>query len=239
MKTINISTHNAQKRFFMTDDELKNFFEYLENEITEQGYDFKYTTDETVDELSADFVNNLISYFYFEVLGKKIDLKTGIYPDYMIITDVLYGIIDQYNYKNHQEKLTALDKINNAVCPETDIEELNKIAQFYAFNIKDEIKILGLEKITNEHGEKATGLKSYKVQFEIGSENFFELIFLDIENNKFFVADGEASYLESNRHDLDIALFSLIDILYPDFLEDSINGIKEKLLEWTKENVSK
>lgn len=239
METINISTYNTQNRFFMTENELKNFFEYIENEATKHGYGFKYTTDETVDELSAGFVNELISYFYFEVLGKTINLQTGIYPDYMIITDVLHGVIEQYNYKNHQEKLAALDKINNAICPETDIEELNKIAQFYAFNIKDEIKILGLEKITNEQAEKATRFEAYKVEFEIGSENFFELIFLDIENNKWFVAEEEESYLESNRHDLDIALFSLIDVVYPDFLEDSINGIKEKLLEWTKENISK
>lgn len=136
MKTIYISTHNAQKRFFMTDDELKEFFEYLENEITEQGYDFKYTTDEVVDDLSTNVVNDSVSYFYYDVLKKTINLQAGIYPDYLMTAEILGKIVKQYDFETCQNEKDALDEINQAVYPETDISKLNKIVQHYAVDIK-------------------------------------------------------------------------------------------------------
>lgn len=136
METIYISTHNAQKRFFMTDDELKEFFKYLEDEITEQGYDFKYTTDEVVDNLSTNVVNDSVSYFYYDVLKKTINLQAGIYPDYLMTAEILGKIVKQYDFETCQNEKDALDEINQAVYPETDISKLNKIVQHYAVDIK-------------------------------------------------------------------------------------------------------
>ena len=240
MKTIYISTHNAQNRFLMSDEELKKFYEYLEEEIKQKGYGFIYTTDEIVDDLSTDIVDSLVSYFYYDVLGKTITLQTGIYPDYLMTAEILDEIVKQYDFKTVQDERCALDAINQAVYPETDIAELNKIVQRYVFNIKDEFNIIGFEKKSDEDEEMLSGCKKYKIKFEIFYHDFDEIICLDTRLNKWFIVENEESNLLSDSHntDLESSLNCLANCVYSyNFYENCINGIKEKLLEWAVKNI--
>ena len=243
METIYISTNNAQKRFFMTDDEHKEFLEYLEDELTEQGYDFKYTTDEVVDDLSTNVINDSVPYFYYDVLKKTINLQTGVYPDYMMTVEILDEIVQQYNFKTEHEEGWALVAINQAVYPETDIAELNKIVKDYSFDIKDEIEVLGLEKISDE--DNLT--ECYKIKFkinikgllEIYPQDFYEFIYLDNRLGEWFLPEKEESNLFSlQKADFYEFLDNMIDYVNTDdFCENCIDGIHEKLLEWVEKNI--
>lgn len=255
METIYISTHNAQKRFFMTDDELEEFFEYLEDEITEQGYDFKYTTDEIVDDLSTSVVNDSVSFFYYDILKKTINLQTGVYPDYLMTAEILGKIVKQYDFETCQDEKSALDAINQEVYPETDIAELNKIVQRYSFDIKDEIEVLGFEKISDENEDEDEdededySTECYKIKFkinikglfEIYPQDFYEFIYLDNRLDEFFLPEKEESNLFSlQKADLYEFLDNMIDYVNTDdFYENCINGIHEKLLEWAEKNIKK
>ena len=241
METIYISTHNAQKRFFMTDDELKEFLKYLEDELTEQGYDFKYTTDEVVDDLSTNVINDSVPYFYYDVLKKTINLQTGVYPDYMMTVEILDEIVKQYNFKTAHEEGWALDAINQEVYPETDIAKLNKIAQRYSFDIKDEIEVLGSEKILDEDEDEDedNSTECYKIKFKINIKDFYEFIYLDNRLDEWFLPEKEESNLFSlQKADLCEYLDHMVDCVNTDdFYENCINGIKEKLLEWAEKNI--
>ena len=70
---------------------------------------------------------NQIAKYYSE--EHEININTGIYPGELITLDVIQKIINQYKYENIQQEKHAFDMVNNAIMPETDMEELNRIAK--------------------------------------------------------------------------------------------------------------
>lgn len=63
IKTITINTYDPANRFNMNEAEAKDFFKFVEQKATEEGYAVKYTSDISVDEESEDFVSNLFQQF--------------------------------------------------------------------------------------------------------------------------------------------------------------------------------
>lgn len=73
---------------------------------------------------------NRIAKFYSK--EHVININKGIYPGILITVDVIKRIIKQYDYEDIQIEKHAFDMVNNAIMPETDMEELNKIAKLYS-----------------------------------------------------------------------------------------------------------
>lgn len=73
---------------------------------------------------------NLIARYYSE--EHVININKGIYPGELITLEVIEKIINQYDYKDIQQEKYAFDMVNNAIMPETDMEELNRIAKLYS-----------------------------------------------------------------------------------------------------------
>lgn len=63
MKTITINTYDPANRFNMNDAEAKDFFKFVEQKATEEGYAVKYTSAISVDEESEEFVSNLFQQY--------------------------------------------------------------------------------------------------------------------------------------------------------------------------------
>lgn len=63
IKTITINTYDPANRFNMNEAEAKDFFKFVEQKATEEGYAVKYTSDISVDEESEDFVSNLFQQY--------------------------------------------------------------------------------------------------------------------------------------------------------------------------------
>lgn len=74
-------------------------------------------------------LNQIAKYYSKE---HEININTGIYPGELITVDVIQKIINQYDYEDIQIEKYAFDMVNNAIMPETDMEELNKIAKLYS-----------------------------------------------------------------------------------------------------------
>lgn len=62
----------------------------------------------------------------------SININKGIYQGELITVDVIEQIIKQYEYEDIQLEKHAFDMVNNAIMPETDMEELNRIAKLYS-----------------------------------------------------------------------------------------------------------
>lgn len=73
---------------------------------------------------------NLIARYYSE--EHEININKGIYAGVLITVEVIAKIISQYDYEDIQMEKHAFDEVNNAIMPETDMEELNKIAKSYS-----------------------------------------------------------------------------------------------------------
>lgn len=184
-------------------------------------------------------------------MKKTINLQTGVYPDYLMTAEILGEIVKQYDFETCQDEKSALDAINQEVYPETDIAELNKIVQRYAFNIKDEIEVLGFEKISDEKKDEDEDYptESYKIKFKINikgllatyPQDFYEFIYLDNRLDECFLPEKEESNLLSlQKADLYEYLDHMVDYVNTDdFYENCINGIHEKLLEWAEKNIKK
>lgn len=76
-----------------------------------------------------------------------IDIKTGIYPAELITDNVIYQILDQYEFYDALSELEhfcpdeqytpelksyAFQKIKESIKPQTNMEDLNRIAKFYS-----------------------------------------------------------------------------------------------------------
>ena len=73
---------------------------------------------------------NLIARYYSE--EHEININKGVYAGVLITVEVIAKIIGQYDYEDIQMEKHAFDMVNNAIMPETDMEELNKIAKSYS-----------------------------------------------------------------------------------------------------------
>ena len=73
---------------------------------------------------------NLIARYYSE--EHEININKGVYAGVLITVEVIAKIIGQYDYEDIQMEKHAFDEVNNAIMPETDMEELNKIAKSYS-----------------------------------------------------------------------------------------------------------
>lgn len=62
----------------------------------------------------------------------SININKGIYRGELITVDVIEQIIKQYEYEDIQLEKHAFDMVNNAIMPETDMEDLNRIAKSYS-----------------------------------------------------------------------------------------------------------
>lgn len=74
-------------------------------------------------------LNRIAKYYSKEHV---ININTGIYPGELITVNVIEQIINQYDYEDIQIKKHAFDMVNNALMPETDMEDLNRIAKSYS-----------------------------------------------------------------------------------------------------------
>ena len=73
---------------------------------------------------------NIIARYYSE--EHEININKGVYAGVLITVEVIAKIIGQYDYEDIQMENHAFDEVNNAIMPETDMEELNKIAKSYS-----------------------------------------------------------------------------------------------------------
>lgn len=73
---------------------------------------------------------NIIARYYSE--EHEININKGVYAGVLITVEVIAKIIGQYDYEDIQMEKHAFDEVNNAIMPETDMEELNKIAKSYS-----------------------------------------------------------------------------------------------------------
>lgn len=73
---------------------------------------------------------NIIARYYSE--EHEININKGVYAGVLITVEVIAKIIGQYDYEDIQMEKHAFDEVNNAIIPETDMEELNKIAKSYS-----------------------------------------------------------------------------------------------------------
>lgn len=92
-------------------------------------YAFQKIKEAIQPQTDIEKLNKIAKYYSTEHV---ININTGIYPGVLITVEVIQKIISQYKYQDIQLEKHAFDMVNNAIMPETDMTELNRIAKSYS-----------------------------------------------------------------------------------------------------------
>lgn len=102
-------------------------YEYYNSEL--EFYAFQKISEAIKPQTDMEELNRIARYYSEE---HEININKGIYAGELITVEVIAKIIGQYDYEDIQIEKYAFDMVNNAIMPETDMEELNKIAKLYS-----------------------------------------------------------------------------------------------------------
>lgn len=118
-----------QYEYYDALSECEHFYQD-ENYIPElRFFAFQKIKEAIKPETDIEELNRIAKYYSKD---HEININTGVYAGELITVDVIKKIIAQYEYEDIQLEKHAIDMVNNAIMPETDMEELNRIAKSYS-----------------------------------------------------------------------------------------------------------
>lgn len=118
-----------QYEFYDALSELEHFCPDEQYTSELKSYAFQKIKEAIKPQTDMEDLNRIAKFYSKEHV---INVNKGIYPGILITVDVIKRIIKQYDYEDIQIEKHAFDMVNNAIMPETDMEDLNRIAKSYS-----------------------------------------------------------------------------------------------------------